>query len=138
VPDSDPSSSNRQVSRCCTRAVASSARVTWRCARAKRSSWLAVIGPASSASPASVGGVAIRVSARTLAYDSRPAANSDRITGSSRSARATRTCSRAVPEDIWHFHDSHCAQLFISHDAQPRRASKSASRTRNRQVAAAR
>jgi hypothetical protein len=99
---------------------------------------LAVIGPASSASPASVAGVAIRVSARTLAYDSRPAANPDRITGRSRSAQATRTCSRAVPEDIWHFHDSHCAQLFISQLAQPRRASKSASRTRKRQVAAAR
>ena len=60
------------------------------------------------------------------------------MTGRSRSARATRTCSRAVPEDIWHFHDSHCAQDPISHDAQPRRASKSASRTRNRHVAAAR
>ena len=41
--------------------------VTWRWARANRSSWFAVIGPASSASPASVAGVAIRVSARTLA-----------------------------------------------------------------------
>src|SRR6185369_14574980 len=88
--------------------------------------------------PASVAGAAIRVSARTLAYDSRPAANRARITGSTRSARATRTCSRAVPEDSWHFHDSHCAQEPISHDAQPRRASKSASRTRNRHVAAAR
>ena len=61
-----------------------------------------------------------------------------RITGRSRSARATRTCSRAVPEDIWHFHDSHAAQLVISQSAQPRRASKSPSRTRNRHVAAAR
>ena len=138
VPDSDPSSSNRQASRRRTRASASSARVTWRCARANRSSWFAVIGPASSARPASVAGAAIRVSARTLAYDSRPAANRARITGRSRSARATRTCSRAVPDDIWHFHDSHCAQEPISHDAQPRRASKSASRTRNRHVAAAR
>ena len=66
------------------------------------------------------------------------AANWARMTGRPRRARATRTCSRAVPEDSWHFHDSHCAQLFISHDAQPRRASKSPSRTRNRQVAAAR
>ena len=115
VPDRDPSSSNRQVSRRRTRASASSAWVTWRCARANRSSWFAVIGPASSASPASVAAVAIRVSARTLAYDSRPAANRARITGRSRSARATRTCSRAVPDDIWHFHDSHCAQEPISH-----------------------
>jgi hypothetical protein len=138
VPDSDPSSSTRQASRRRTRALASSAWVTWRWARANRSSWLAVIGPASSASPASVAGVTIRVSARTLAYDSFAAANRARITGRSRSARATRTCSRAVPEDIWHFHDSHCAQEPISHDAQPRRASKSASRTRNRHVVAAR
>ena len=114
VPDSDPSSSNRQVRRRRTRASASSARVTWRCARANRSSWFAVIGPASSASPASVAAVAIRVSARTFAYDSRPAANRARITGRSRSARATRTCSRAVPDDSWHFHDSHCAQEPIS------------------------
>src|SRR5690348_16641226 len=60
------------------------------------------------------------------------------MTGRSRSARATRTCSRAVPDDIWHFHDSHCAHEPISQLAQPRRASKSASRTRNRHVAAAR
>ena len=45
VPDSDPSSSNRQTSRRRTRASASSAWVTWRCARANRSSWFAVIGP---------------------------------------------------------------------------------------------
>ena len=43
-----------------------------------------------------------------------------------------------MPADIWHFHDSQAAQLVISQLAQPRRASKSASRTRNRQVAAAR
>ena len=67
MPDSDPSSSTRQASRRRTRAAASSARVTWRCARANRSSWLPVIGPASPASPASVAGAAIGVSARTLA-----------------------------------------------------------------------
>ena len=138
VPARDPSSSNRQASRRRTRASASSAALTCRCARANRSSWLPVIGPASSTSPASVPGVAIRVSARTFAYDSRPAPNSPRITGRFRSARATRTCSRAVPEDIWHFHDSHSAQLFMSQLAQPRRASKSPSSTRNRHVAAAR
>ena len=97
-----------------------------------------VIGPAISASPSSVAGVAIRVSARTFTYDMRPAANSLLITGRSRSARATRTCSRAVPEDSWHFHDSHAAQLLISQLAQPRRSSNSASSTRNRHVAAAR
>src|SRR5207253_9419275 len=51
---------------------------------------------------------------------------------------STRPCSRAVPEDSWHCHDSHCAQELISQLAQPRRASESASRTRNRHVAAAR
>jgi hypothetical protein len=65
-------------------ASASSAAVTRRCARANRSSWFAVIGPAS---PASVAAVAIRVSARTLAYDSRPAANRARIVDG-RSAQA--------------------------------------------------
>ncbi len=67
VPASDPSSSSRHASRRRTRAAASSAWLTFRCARANRSSWLPVIGPAISASPASVSGVAIRVSARTLA-----------------------------------------------------------------------
>src|SRR5580704_1579931 len=54
------------------------------------------------------------------------------------SARATRTCSRAVPEAIWHFHDSHAAQDGISQSAQPLRASKSAISSRNWQVAAVR
>jgi hypothetical protein len=67
VPDRDPSSSNRQASRRRIRAVVSSARLTWRRARANRSSWFPVIGPAISARPASVAGVAIRVSARTFA-----------------------------------------------------------------------
>jgi hypothetical protein len=52
-------------------------------------------GPAETrilARPASVAVVAIRVSARTLAYDIRPAANSAVMCG-----RLTRTCSRAVP-----------------------------------------
>jgi hypothetical protein len=40
--------------------------LTWRCARANRSSWLPVIGPAISARSCSVAAVAIRVSARTL------------------------------------------------------------------------
>jgi hypothetical protein len=137
-PASDPSSSNRHVRRRRTRAAASPAAEHCRCARANRSSWFPVIGAAITASCSSVAGVAIRVSARTLAYDSRAAANSRRITGSPRRARATRTCSRAVPEDSWHRHDSHAAQLPSSRDAQPRRSSNSASSTRNRQVAAAR
>ena len=67
MPASDPSSSNRQASRRRTRAAASSAWLTCRWARANRSSWFPVIGPAISARPRSVSGVAIRVSARTFA-----------------------------------------------------------------------
>jgi len=116
----------------------SSARDTRRCAVTNRSSCPAVIGPASPARSASVGGVAIRVSARTLAYDIRPAANSAVMTGRQRSARATRTCSRAVPGATWHFHASQAAQEASSQLAHPRRASKSPTSTRNRHVAAAR
>ena len=97
-----------------------------------------VIGPASSARSASVVGVAIRVSARIFANDIRPAANSTESLGSVRSARATRTCSRAVPEVSWHVQESQAAHQGQIHSAQPRRSSKSPSRTRNRYVAAVR
>jgi hypothetical protein len=56
-----------------------SPRVTCLWARANRSSCPAVIGAAISARSCSFSGVAIRVSARTLAYDSRAAANSARV-----------------------------------------------------------
>ncbi len=135
---SDPSSSSRQDTRRAARVCWSSAAETCRCARANRSSCPAVIGPAISARSASVAGVAIRVSARTFAYDSCPAANPAQITGSARSARATRTCSRAVPGAIWHFHASHAAHEGKSHDAHPPRASKSPTSSKNRQVAAVR
>ena len=65
--DSDPSSSSRQRSRRASCACSLMFWVTVRCARANRSSWLAVIGPAISARSGSESGVAIRVSARTLA-----------------------------------------------------------------------
>jgi len=64
--------------------------------------------------------------------------NSARISGSSGRARATRTCSRAVPDAIWHFHDSQAAHDGISHGAHPPRLSKSATSSRNRHVAAVR
>src|ERR1700761_341414 len=60
------------------------------------------------------------------------------MAGNAPSERATRTCSRAVPEAIWHFHDSQAAQDGISQSAQPLRASKSATSSRNWQVAAVR
>ena len=80
----------------------------------------------------------IRVSARTLAYDNRPAANSAVISGKPPSARATRTWSLAVPGAIWHLHESQAAQEGISQSAHPCRASKSATNIRNWQVAAVR
>ena len=67
VPVREPSSSWRQVRRRWILAAASSAGLCWRCARANRSSWLAVIGVAISTRPCSLAGVAILVSARTLA-----------------------------------------------------------------------
>ena len=112
--------------------------MTRRWARANRSSCPAVIAVAIWARSASLSASAILVSARTFAYDSRAAANSARISGSPGRARATRTCSRAVPGAIWHFHDSHAAHDGISHDAHPSRLSKSATSSRNRHVAAVR
>ena len=136
-----PVSSCRQVtfaSLTTGRRPSCSPRDTCRCARANRSSCPAVIGAAIATRSDSVPAVAIRVSARTFAYDSRPAANSRAVTGSSLSARATRTCSRAVPGASWHFHASHAAHEPISHDAQTSRASKSATSRRNAHVPAAR
>ncbi len=133
-----PSSSTRTDSRRRSWASWSSALLTRRCAAVNRSSWEAVIGPASSARSDSVWRVAMRVSARTLAYDIRPAVSSPVRTGRSRRALATRTCSRAAPRDSWHFQASQAAQDPWSQLAQPWRASNSPMRTRNRPVAAAR
>ena len=82
-------------------------------------------------------GVAIRVSARTFAYDkqARPELAPDHRQVSQR-PRYPDMLPREVPEDTWHFHDTPSAQLFMSRLAQPRRASKSPSSTRNRHVAA--
>ena len=78
------------------------------------SSCAAVVRSASSTSAASVAGVATRVSARTFEYDSRPAASAASTSGSVPSARATRTCSRAVPRSQ---PTRHANQL--AHDAAP-------------------
>jgi hypothetical protein len=67
----------------------------------------------------------------------RPSVNVRRVVGSSRSARATRTYSRAVRRSTPQRHDSHWAQDLTFQPAHPCRASKSPSSTRNRQVAAA-
>jgi hypothetical protein len=47
-----------------------------------------------------VAGVATRVNARTLEYDSCPVAMAAEIAGSASSARATRTFSRAAPRSM--------------------------------------
>ena len=52
--------------------------------------------PAISIRSASVPGVAIRVSARTLEYDSSPRPKRSAVSASTSSARAVRTCSRAA------------------------------------------
>ena len=134
----DPSSATWTRTRRAAWFASSSSSEAVRCAAANRSHCAAVIGPVISARPASVAAVAIRVSARTFAYDIRPAANCAVIIGRPASARATRTCSRAVPGATWHFHASHAAHEGRSQHAQPRRASNSATSCRNRQVPAAR
>jgi hypothetical protein len=134
----DPSSATCTLTRRAARLASSSASDALRCAATNRSHCAAVIGPVTSASSASVAAVAIRVSARALAYDIRPAANSEQIAGRPASARATRTCSRAVPGATWHLHASHAAHEGRSQHAQPRRASNSATSCKNRQVPAAR
>lgn len=85
----------------------------------------------------SVSGVAIRVRARTLEYESCPRANASVKRGSLLRAFATRTCSLAAPGDMPTRHASHSAHdrnpLF-----QPPRASNSRMRASRRAVAASR
>ncbi len=133
-----PSSRTWTLTRRVARLASSAASDAVRCAATIRSHWAAVIGPVISARSVSFAAVAIRVSARAFAYDIRPAANSAWITGRSASARATRTCSRAVPGATWHFHANHAAHEGRSQHSQPRRASNSATSSRKRQVPAAR
>jgi hypothetical protein len=92
---------------------------------------------ASASSRASVSGVAIRVSARTLAYDTSPRPRAAAISGSSPTARATRTRSRAAPGSSPTFHPSHAAQEGKPL-AQPCLASNSRISWSNRAVAASR
>src|SRR5262245_9327512 len=87
--------------------------------------------------PPSVSGVATRVSARTLEYDSSPRASASLSRGSEPNARATRTCSRAAPSA------SPTRQLSQwAHEAKPLphppRTSNSRIRSSSRAVAASR
>jgi len=123
----------------CWRAVsrASASRSTRRQPRTIRSTWAAVPARPTASSRASVAGVATRVSARTLAYESSPRARAWASAGSVPRARATRTFSRAAPRSSPTRQLSHAAQerkpVF-----QPPRASNARIRSRRRAVAASR
>src|SRR5881397_99852 len=83
----------------CRRALsfASACRSTRRQPRTIRSTWAAVPPRPTPSSRSSVSGVATRVRARTLAYESSPRARAWARSGSVPRARATRTFSRAAP-----------------------------------------
>ena len=123
----------------CCRALsrASPLRSMQRQPRTIRSTWAAVPARPTPRSRASVSGVATRVRARTLAYDSSPRASASARHGSVPRARATRTRSRAARRSSPTRQLSQAAQerkpVF-----QPPRASKSRMRSRRRAVAASR
>jgi hypothetical protein len=136
-----PSSSwwTRSARLACRRLVsrASALRSTQRQPRTIRSTWDAVPARPTPSSRASVSGVATRVRARTLAYDSSPRASAWARSGSVPRARATRTFSRAAPRSSPIRQLSQWAQernpLF-----QPPRVSNARMRSRRRAVAASR
>ncbi len=109
-----------------------------RASRTTRSRWLAVPANASSSRSPSVSGVAIRVIARAFAYEIRPVPKATDTCGNVGSARATRTCSRAVRRSIPTRQDSQWAHERNPGPTHPARVSNSASRSRNRHCAAAR
>src|SRR3989442_13599306 len=102
-----------------------------------RSTWSAVPARPTANSRSSVSGVATRVRARTLAYESSPRARAWASSGSVPRARATRTRSRAAPRSSPTRQLSQAAQernpVF-----QPSRASNARMRSRRRAVAASR
>ena len=123
---------------CCRRASSFSAlRSMRRQPRTMRSTCSAVPARPMASNRASVSGVATRVRARTLAYDSSPRASAWASRGSVARARATRTFSRAAPRSRPTRQESHSAQdrkpVF-----QPPRASKSRIRSSRRAEAASR
>ena len=106
MPRSPPDGSQ---SRCTSDSAPSS--TARRNRRHTRSSCAPVVASAISTSRASFAAVATRVSARTLAYDSRPVDIASSIAANRPSARATRTFSRAAPGTSPIRHASHSAQL---------------------------
>jgi hypothetical protein len=123
----------------CRRAAsrASACRSTRRQPRTIRSTCAAVPARPTASSRASVSGVATRVRARTLAYDSPPRAKASPSRGSVARARATLTRSRAAPTSRPTRQASHPAQERkpVFH---PPRASNSRIRVSRRAVAASR
>lgn len=95
-------------------AAASSSFRARRTPRTSFSSWPPVEHPATSTHRSWSSGVARRVMARTCEYDRRPPANGVCTCGRSRSARATRTFSRAAVGLSDVRHDNQCA-----HDSRP-------------------
>ena len=101
-------------------------------ARTTRSSWAVVHPRASSRSSLSFSPSATRVRARTFEKLSSPRAIEALVSGSSVSARAARTFSRAAPRWMPVRKESQCAHVRCPLSSQPRRRSKSAIRTRRR------
>ena len=135
-----PSSSCQKVKprfSCCASACAvSSARFARRYSRTNFSTcWAVPCSPMFSRS-ASFSEVAMRVSALALEYPSSPFASASDSSGSSVSARATRTFSRAVWLSMPQAQESQWAQDSAPCAAQTSRRSSSAMRTRSRYVAA--
>ena len=135
-----PSSSCQKVrprSSCCASARSvSSARFARRWRRTNFSTCCAVPWSPMLRRSASFPAVAMRVSARTLEYPNSPFANASESSGSSVSARATRTFSRAVCVSMPQAQLSQWAQDNAPCAAQTSRRSSSAMRTRRRYVAA--
>ena len=123
----------------CCRLVsrASALRSMQRQPRTMRSTWAAVPPRPTPSNRASVSGVATRVRARTLAYDSSPRARAWARSGRVPRARATRTFSRAVPRSSPIRQPSQSAQER-NPVHQPPRASNSRMRSRRRAEAASR
>src|SRR4030095_1760012 len=118
-------------------ALASALRSTCRQPLTIRSMWAAVPARPIPRSRSSVSGVATRVRARTLAYESSPRASAWARAGRVPRVRAPRTLSRAAPRSIPPRQLSHAAQERKPEFHPPRRSNSRIS-SRRRAVAASR
>lgn len=135
LTNNDPSASR---SHCMLRSTAGRAFFVDRAAATTVSTCEAVPCRAMLSRPRSVSGFAIRVIARTFAYEMRPPANASVMAGSPDKACATRRCSRAVRRLSPTRQFNQCEHERTPVPDQPARVSNSAKSWRNRQVAAAR